>query len=101
MTDQCLLSIVTTPAVEETLVDWLLEREELSGFSSHPIDGHGSRPGDLSLAEQVTGRRRKVLFTIHTECDRMQGIIETLKQDFAGAGLHYWVVPLLEAGRID
>lgn len=101
MSEQCLLSIVITPAVEETLVDWLLERNELSGFSSHPIDGHGSRPGDLSLAEQVTGRQRKILFTVHTGCDRMGVLVEALKQDFPGAGLHYWIVPLLEAGRIE
>lgn len=99
--EQCLLAIVAVPALEETLVDWLLEREELSGFSSHPIDGHGTHASDLSLAEQVTGRQRKVAFHVHTDCVRITELLDSLKGDFRGAGLHYWVVPLLEAGHIE
>jgi hypothetical protein len=99
--EQCLLTIIAAPAVEETLVDWLLEREELSGFSSLPIDGHGSRASDMSLAEQVAGRQRKIMFYVHSECDRVRSVIDDLKHDFSGAGLHYWVMPLTEAARID
>ena len=98
---ECLLVIVTTPAVEETLVDWLLERPELSGFSSGRIDGHGSRQSDLTLAEQVTGRQRKLMFHVHTDCDQVKVLVDALKQSFQGAGLHYWVMPLMEAGSID
>ncbi len=98
---ECLLVIVTTPALEESLVDWLLAREQLSGFSSTRIDGHGSRQTELSLAEQVMGRQRKVMFHVHTDCTVVTQLLDVLRADFAGAGLHYWVMPLLDAGKID
>jgi hypothetical protein len=98
---ECLLVIVTTPALEESLVDWLLARDELSGFSSTRIDGHGSRQTELSLAEQVMGRQRKVMFHVHTDCTAVTQLLGLLRTDFAGAGLHYWVMPLIEAGKID
>ena len=99
--NECLLVIVATPAVEETLVDWLLGRSELSGFSSVRIDGHGTRPSALSLAEQVTGRQRKVMFHAHTDCEQVKVLVDALKEAFHGAGLHYWVMPLLDAGQIE
>lgn len=99
--NECLLVIVATPAVEETLVDWLLERSVVSGFSSVRIDGHGSRHAELSLAEQVLGRQRKVMFHVHLARESISGLLDELRTEFAGAGLHYWVMPLLEAGRID
>lgn len=98
---QCLLIIVTPHALEESLVDWLLERDALSGFSSMRIDGHGSRHTELSLAEQVLGRQRKVMFQVHTECALIETLLAALRCDFTGAGLHYWVMPLVDAGRID
>lgn len=99
--NECLLVIIATPAIEESLVDWLLERKEISGFSSTRIDGHGSRQSDLSLAEQVRGRQRKVMFHIHSDCDEVRTLLDALKQEFSGAGLHYWMMPLLEAGQIQ
>jgi hypothetical protein len=97
---ECLLVIIATPAIEESVVDWLLERKEISGFSSTRIDGHGSRHSELSLAEQVTGRQRKVMFHVHAECVALHILLDGLKQQFKGAGLHYWLMPLLEAGQI-
>ena len=98
---ECLLVIVATPAIEESIVDWLLERKEITGFSSTRIDGHGSHHTDLSLAEQVTGRQRKVMFHVHAECALLNTLLAELKQQFRGAGLHYWLMPLIEAGHID
>lgn len=99
--NQCLLTIVIPLSIEESLVDWLLERKELSGFSSMRIDGHGSRHAELSLAEQVLGRQRKVMFQVHTECEGIEDLLVGLREDFTGAGLHYWVMPLVSTGRID
>lgn len=97
---ECLLVIVATPANEESLVDWLLERSEISGFSTMRIDGHGSRHSDLTLAEQVTGRQRKVMFHVHADCEKVRGLLDALKTEYRGDGLHYWLMPLLEAGQI-
>jgi hypothetical protein len=100
VTNQCLLTLTIAPAIEETLVDWLLENHGQSGFSSFPVNGHSSHPEGLSLAEQVAGRRKQVRFQIHVSAERIPNLLEQLRHDFAGAGVHYWVSPVMETGRI-
>lgn len=95
-----LISIVVSTAIEDTIVDWLLEREEIPGFTSLPISGHGSSIRSLTMQEQVAGRKRQVLFQIYLSTQQAQTIIEALKQEFPGSGIHYWVVPVSDAGRL-
>ncbi|MEQ6340233.1 MAG: DUF3240 family protein [Gammaproteobacteria bacterium] len=99
--NECLLVIIATPTIEDALVDWLLTREGMNGFTSLKIDGHGTGHQCLSIAEQVTGRSRKLMFQCHLPIEVARDIIEGLKRDFAGSGLHYWMVPVLEAGRLE
>lgn len=101
MNNICLLNLVVTPEVEDAVTDWLLEREEVSGFSSYPISGHGSSARAMTLAEQVAGKRRQILFQLHLETTRAQRLLTSIKQDFNGSGMHYWLLPLLEAGHVD
>lgn len=68
--NQCLLAIVIAPESEDTLIDWLLSRADVNGFTSSRVNGHGSL-GELTLAEQVTGR-----------------------------GLYYWLMPVMETGEL-
>ena len=97
---EILLSIITPPSVEESLVDWLLARDEVTGFTSFPVSGHGSSTHSMSLAEQVAGRQRKVLFQIHLPEPQALGLVEGLKRDLSNCGIHYWLTPLLGTGRI-
>jgi hypothetical protein len=98
--EQCLLVIVAAPALEEPLVDWLLAREDCPGFSSQASAGHSRRHQDLSLAEQVAGRRRQVMFHVHLDREAARALIADLREAFAGAGLHYWLLPVLAAGSL-
>lgn len=100
MTDQYLLTLTIAPAIEENLVDWLLENQGQIGFSSFPVNGHSSHQEDLSLAEQVAGRQKQVRFQIHLDAERVSTLLSHLRRDFAGAGLHYWISPVLDSGRI-
>ena len=43
--EQILLIIFAPPALEESLVDWLMERERLGGFTTADVFGRSSRPG--------------------------------------------------------
>ncbi len=97
----CLLSIVISPAIEDTIVDWLLDRNEISGFTSSPIYGHGSSAHSLSIQEQVAGRKKQVLFQIHMPSAQAQAVLKDLKQEFQGSGIHYWIMPLSDAGHLD
>lgn len=101
MNEHCLLNLVVAPAIEDAVVDWLLGWSGLSGFTSAPVSGHGSSPHSMSLSEQVAGRRRQVLFQCHLSREQAVEMVAGLRRDFAGSGLHYWVVPVLDAGHLE
>jgi hypothetical protein len=98
--DQCLLLIFAPPSVEETMVDWLLEHEDIEGFSSAEAYGHGARKTGMSMLEQVTGRQRRVQFMIHTSNAIAGHLVEDMRENFTGVGLHYFIVPVMQAGRL-
>ncbi len=96
--DQCLIMLFVSPAVEESLVDWLLENDRISGFSTTESYGHGRRSSAMSLLEQVTGRQRRIQFIIETDKQQVPGLLKALELDFVG--LHYMVIPLLGGGQL-
>lgn len=100
MTGGVLFTLIAPPSLEEPLVDWLLEFEPEHGFSSLPVNGHSCRQAGLTLAEQVSGRKRRVRFEMHLPEAEWRPLVERLRQDFAGAGIHYWVSPVIEQGRV-
>lgn len=100
MNEFFLLTLIAPPGLEEPLVDWLLEFESEYGFSSFPVNGHSSRHEGLTLAEQVSGRKRHIRFEMHLPEAELAALIERLKGDFAGVDLHYWVSPVLGHGRV-
>jgi len=99
--EQCLLVLIVTPSVENAVVDWLLERDDIKGFSSMTISGHGTSVHSLTAAEQVAGRRRQVMFHLHLSEATANQLIEDVRQAFSDSGMHYWLMPLLTVGRID
>lgn len=99
--DQSLLVLIVTPTMENTLVDWLLDNEDIPGFASMPINGHGASAHSLSTAEQVAGRKRHIMFQICLPSATAQTVIDALHQTFAGSALHYWQIPVLAAGHLN
>jgi hypothetical protein len=99
--ETCLLNLVVTPQVEDAVTDWLLERDEVGGFSSLPISGHGSSEYAMSLAEQVAGKRRQVLFQMHLPLKDALALMKAVRCDFGGSGMHFWLVPVLDSGHLD
>ena len=100
MSDLVLFNLVVPPSVEDALVDWLLGRASVPGFTSLPAFGHGSSVHSMSLAEQVAGRRRQTLFQLYLGREEARALVEDLGAAFSGSGLHYWVLPVQAAGRI-
>jgi hypothetical protein len=101
MNESCLFNLVVTPEVEDAVTDWLLERDEVAGFSSYPVAGHGTSVHAMSLAEQVAGRRRQVLFQWHMPLPDARVVLAAIKQDFGGSGMHFWLLPVLDAGHLE
>jgi hypothetical protein len=97
----CVLNLIVPPQVEDALAEWLLERDDVPGFSSMPVAGHGSSEKSMTLAEQVAGRSRRVMFVTHVPSDTANALLEDLRTAFVGSGLHYWVVPVRDFGHLD
>ncbi len=91
---QALVVITIVPNLEEPLIDWLLGREQPTGFTSMTVYGHGSRHEYLSTAEQVSGRQRRVQFQIEMAMDQVEPFVQELRTDFEGAHMRYRIQPL-------
>lgn len=100
MHETCLLNLVVSPEVESPVSDWLLAHPGVSGFSSHTIAGHGSSEHSMTLAEQVAGKRRQVMFQLHLPCAAARSLLEEIKVEFANSGMHYWLQPVIESGHL-
>lgn len=94
------LTLVVPPSLEDALIDWLLDCPEVGGFTSMTGSGHGVGASSLSTAEQVTGRQRRTVLMLHVAADAAEGVLRGLGQGFAGADIHYWLTPVLDAGRL-
>lgn len=94
------LTLNVAPAFEERIVDWLLDRDAASGFTSYAAHGHGARHDELSLAEQVSGRQRRVEFRVELPAGELDGVVAELAARFAGTDLYYYVTPVLRSGHL-
>jgi hypothetical protein len=92
------LTLIAPPALEETLVDWLMQAGGES-FISSPVSGHLRDSSSFSLAEQVSGRKRQCRFEVMLTAEELPVFLEGLRKTFAGTGMHYWVSAVEEAGR--
>lgn len=90
---QSLLIIVVSPSLEEMLVDVLLEKPEISGFTSSEVSGHGVDGAALSLREQVTGRQKRIQFMVYGLSQDLQKIAASLKTQFEQADIRYFLIP--------
>jgi hypothetical protein len=97
--NECLLTLIATPELEERLIDWLLETGH-EGFTTVPCHGHGVHPEHLSTAEQVAGRQRRVTFWLQLPESEAESIVARLGESFGNVGLHFWITPVLASGPI-
>lgn len=95
-----LVTLNVPPSLEEAVVDCLLTLESEHGFSSFPVSSHDHRNEGLSLAEQVTGRQRKIRFQMYVPEQGLAVLLAQLRAEFSGSGINYWVLPVIENGVI-
>lgn len=98
-----MLVLNANPEIEDELLDYLLELDCVSGFTSYPVRGHGRHEGrrvPLSVAEQVTGRRKRVLVEILLEAAAIPLVLDGLKAR-VGGDITWWQLPLSGFGRVE
>ena len=89
-----ILTLNVPPTIEEAIVDWLLETDESVEFTSHAVYAHGGAH-DLNVAEQVTGRRRRVEFRIELHDSSLESFVASLSAAFRGTDIRYFATPML------
>jgi hypothetical protein len=94
-----LLVLNIPPELEEDLVDYLLSLASVSGFTSYETRGHGD---DLimSVAEQVSGRRKRMQFEILLEQTEVQDLLDGLVAN-VGRDITYWEQQVRNVGQIE
>lgn len=88
------------PSIEEAVVDCLLTLESEHGFSSLPVSSHDHRNEGLSLAEQVSGRQKKIRFQMYLAERDLSVLLTKLRAQFSGSGITYRVLPVIDSGVI-
>ncbi len=96
---QTMLIMNINPELEEDMVDYLLEQEFISGFTSYQVSGHGAF-ANMSLAEQVSGRRKRVQLEVLLDQTVVKTILAGLKSN-VGVDIVYWEQAISNHGRID
>lgn len=93
-----MLIINAKPEIEDELVDYLMELDCVSGFTSYEVRGH-SRHGHMSVAEQVSGRRKRIqieLLMLAADVPEVLAGIGTR----VGNDIVHWQQPVRGFGRI-
>jgi nitrogen regulatory protein PII len=96
---QNLLILNTRPELEEDLVDYLLSLSCVSGFTSYPVRGHGHHQ-NLSVAEQVSGRRKRLQVELMLEEDAVPTVLSGLVEN-VGRDINWWRMPVMDSGMLD
>ena len=99
MSELC-LTLVCPPAVEERVLDLLLLTPTVTFFTSTPIAAHGMPHEAMDQTEQVLGRARVTEIQVILAANDKAVLLDAIRQQFAGAGLRYWVTTVAEAGVI-
>ncbi|MHB0985892.1 MAG: DUF3240 family protein [Sulfuricella sp.] len=96
----CCLTVVFPVALEENILDHLLEHPELaSGFTTYEVEGHGQGAVYPSVNEQVRGRARRMKMEVVMAHDDAQALIAHFKASLPSREVAYWMTPVGEFGR--
>lgn len=98
---EVLLCLNLPPALELELIDWLLARPGIDGFTSMACHGHGRRHALHSVAERVAGKARRCRLEVKLAKDQCPPLLAALREEFGGSDIVYWVLPVLASGALD
>lgn len=99
MSELCLM-LLCPPEVEERLLDLMLMLPSTTVFTSTPTAAHGLTHENMDQTEQVLGRARATQVEVIFAAGDKAALLEAIRQQFVGAGLRYWVTPVVESGEI-
>jgi len=86
------------PELEDDMVDYLIANPHVGGFTSYRTRGHGEH-SNMSLAEQVSGRRRRLQFEVILEESAVADLVGELAEN-VGQDILYWQQVISNLGRV-
>lgn len=93
-----MLVVNAPPQLEEDMVDYLLSHSCITGFTSYLVRGHGDNK-NMTLAEQVSGRRKRIQFEFILEEKYVEGLIGGLQSN-VGTDITYWQQQIVNFGQV-
>ena len=100
-TPDCLLTLVFPPDLEEAAIGLLLEHPQWgSRFVCFRADGHGQAMPLSGSAELVRGRTPRLIVQMLVVRAQAHGLLAELRQAVASPEVAYWMVDLVESGRL-
>lgn len=99
--DLALLSLTLPDDLAQHVEDLLLAHPELvHGFTTSAAAGHGAGVALSEAAELVAGHAPRTQFRLIGSEAELRSVLALLKAELPGANLYYWLVPVIEAGRL-
>lgn len=96
-----LLSLTMPPGVAQDIEDLLLAHPALvPGFTTSQANGHGSAVALVEPGELVRGHAPRVQIRLVGPLADMQAILALIREHYPHANVFYWIVPVLDMGRI-
>jgi hypothetical protein len=96
-----LLTLVMPADIAQQVEDLLLEHPELiAGFTTSAANGHGSAVHLVEPAELVSGHSPRIQIQTVGEVEKLRAALDLLRETLPRANVFYWLVPVLESGRI-
>ena len=93
------ITLLCPNAVKEKLLDLLLMSPNMTVFTSTATSAHGLAHAAMGQTEQVLGRVHAGKVQVIFSAADKTVLLETLRRQFAGVGLRYWVTPVIEPGE--
>jgi hypothetical protein len=96
-----LMTLVMPNQLAQEVEDLLLSRPDLiKGFTASQAEGHGAAVELVEAGELVAGHvPRTVIRSVGSETD-MRAAIALIKAKLPRANLYFWLVPVIEMGRL-
>jgi len=96
-----LLTLIMPDNVAQHVEDLLLAHPELvPGFTVNAAEGHGAVIPLVEDAELVAGHApRTVIRTVGPEATKRQ-VLALIKEKMPNANVFYWLVPIIDMGRL-
>lgn len=95
------VTLSLAPSLEERMIDWLLGRDDVATFTGYTTYAHGGDGRDLTVAEQVSGRQRRLELRVEVRATAVDAWLAELAAGFAGADVDFHVTPILRSGRLS